>query len=395
MSLQTPTTKDISDAIVAQMQSSLGQTIPILPKAFVRVLASVLAGVFMLLWKYAGFVFLQMFVRWATMEETEINGTTVRPLVEWGRLIGIGDPTAATQAEHVVEVTVLNQTGSLAALTQLVRGETGVTYQTVAAVTLNAATVQVTVRAASDQEGGDGSGEIGNLVVGDTLSFANPQANVSREVTVLSQTVTGADEEEAEAYRQRIFRRFQRKPQGGAYADYQLWAEEVAGVAHAYPYTGDPGEVDVYVEVTTDIDPDGIPTAAILTAVSDAIQLEVSGLATNRPVTAAVNCLPITRTTFDVVVTGLFVDDEAGCIAAIEESADEYLRSREPFIVGLSVLPREDRATGAAIGGIVDSVVAAFGGTVNDVQIERNGDTVVAHTLDHGEKLKLGVVSYN
>jgi uncharacterized phage protein gp47/JayE len=395
MSLQTPTTKDISDAIVAQMQSSLGQTIPILPKAFVRVLASVLAGVFMLLWKYAGFVFLQMFVRWATMEETEINGTTVRPLVEWGRLIGIGDPTAATQAEHVVEVTVLNQTGSLAALTQLVRGETGVTYQTVAAVTLNAATVQVTVRAASDQDGGDGSGEIGNLVVGDTLSFANPQANVAREVTVLSQTVTGADEEEAEAYRQRIFRRFQRKPQGGAYADYQLWAEEVAGVAHAYPYTGDPGEVDVYVEVTTDIDPDGIPTAAILTAVSDAIQLEVSGLATNRPVTAAVNCLPITRTTFDVVVTGLFVDDEAGCIQAIEDSADEYLRSREPFIVGLSVLPREDRLTGAALGGIVDSVVAAFGGTVNDVQIQQGGNTVIAHTLDAGEKAKLGVVSYN
>nr|MCH9737100.1 hypothetical protein [Actinomycetes bacterium] len=61
MSLTTPTTKEISDNIIAQLEASFSQTIPLLQKAFFRVLSTVLAGVFILLYKYGGFMFLQMF----------------------------------------------------------------------------------------------------------------------------------------------------------------------------------------------------------------------------------------------------------------------------------------------------------------------------------------------
>lgn len=397
MALSTPTTQDLADNITAQIQLSIGQTIPLLPKSFTRVLAKVLAGVLVLLYKYAGFIFLQLFVAYATNEETIINGRIIRPLTEWGRLVGVGDPIAATRAELTITVTVTNQTGSLAAGSQLLYAPTGVVYVTTAAVLLNAATVVTTVRAASDQTGGTGEGSIGNLEVGDQLSFANPLPNVATNAVVASVVTTGADAEDVEVYRARIIRRFQSKPQGGAYADYQVWGEEVAGIAHVYPYTSDtPGEVDVYVEATeaSSGSPDGIPTGAQLTAVAAAIELDENGLASNRPANAGVNVFAITRTGFEVECSGLDAPDISAAQETIELAVDEHLRTREPFIVGLSVLPRLDRVTRAAVSGVVDDAVSAVGGTVTTVVLKLSGAPIEAYTLGNGEKAKLDGISF-
>jgi uncharacterized phage protein gp47/JayE len=394
MSLVTPSTATISANIIAQLESALSQTIPLLPKAFARVLAKTLAAVFILVYKYAGFMFLQIFVAFATLEETEINGKLIRPLVQWGRLIGVGDPIAAAAAEHTITVTVTNQTGSLAAGAQLIRSETGVIYQTVAAVLLNAATVTAAIIAVSDQDGNGGVGEIGNLEAGDIVSFANPLPNVATDAVILARTVDGEDAEDVETYRARVLERFRARPQGGAYADYRIWGEEVAGVVNIYPYTGDPGEVDVYVEVSTVLDPDGIPDGAKLAEVAAAIELDDAGLATRRPANAAVNTLAISRTAFDVNVDGLDVLDVASTQTSIEDGLDEYLRAREPFIVGLSTLPRDDRITAAALGGLVEEIVSANGGTVTVVTMTVSGDPFPAYTLGDGEKAKLGTVTY-
>jgi uncharacterized phage protein gp47/JayE len=396
VSLAVPTTQEISDDIIASLESELSQTIPLLPKAFTRVLAKALAGVFVLSFRYSGFIFLQIFAEHATANETTINGKVVRPLIELGRRVGVGDPTDAVRAELLIEITVTNQTGTLPVQSQLVRADTQVTYLTLAAVTLDAATKQVTVRASADPDDNGGAGAIGNLEAGDIIEFANPLPNVAREAVVLSVSVQGADAEDIEtSYRPKIIDRIQARPQGGAYADYRTWALTVAGIIHAYPYTGDPGEVDVYVEATeaSSGSPDGIPTGAQLTAVEDAIQFDVGGLATRRPVNAAVNVLPITREAFDVQLDGLDVDDSATVIDSIEFGLDEYLRSREPFIVGLSVLPRDDRITVAAIGGIVDGIVSAAGGTITRVLLVRDSLEITAYTLANGEKAKLGTVS--
>ncbi len=392
MSLDTPTTRDLSDQIIAQLEASLSQTIPILPKAFARVLAWVLAGAIVLVYKYAGFIFLQLFVAHASADETTINGKTIRPLVEWGRLVGVGDPDPATNAELVIAVTVTNQIGELPSGASLLYAPTRVVYQTIAVVALDAATVQVTMRAVSDDAGGDGSGDIGNLQPGDVVSFAQTQANVAANCTVVSQSVTAADAEDVEVYRARIVRRMQRRPQGGAYADYQSWGEEVEGILHVYPYAGTlPGTVEIYVEATEESsgDPDGIPTAPQLADVEDSLTLDVSGLASRRPVGAALIVAAITRSSFDVEISGLS-PDTADNRSAIEDGIDEYLRSREPFIVGLSVLPRDDRVTAAAVSGIVDSIVSALGATVTTVEL----DPGPAYTLGPGEKAKLGSTTY-
>lgn len=398
MSLVTPTTKDLSDNMIAQLEATLSQTIPLLPKSFMRVLAKAMAAVFILLYKYAGFIFLQMFVQTASAKDTDINGATVNPLTLWGRLIGVGDRVAATNAELLIDITVTDQVGSLPSGSQLVNSDNGVTYITIGTVLLTAPTVQATVRAVADQAGGGGAGVLGNLENGDVVSFANPLANVSRSALVDSQVVTGADGEAVDAYRQRIIDRFQKRPQGGAYADYEQWAEEVAGILNAYPYTGSPGEVDVYTEATiaSSGDPDGIPTAAQLQAVLDNINTDQNGLASRRNANAFVNSLPITRESFDVAVTSITgVPDLGQTQADITAALTEYFLAAEPFIPGLSIPPRRDSVTNISVLSIIQDIVTAAGGTFGGAILSFTGGSPTAgHTLLDGEKAKVDTITY-
>lgn len=397
MALVTPTTQQIATNITAQLEAALSRTIPLLPKAFSRVLAKALAGVFVTLYRYAGFSLLQQFVTTATFEETVVNGQLIRPLVLWGELIGVGKPLASTQGELQIAVTVLTQVGSLPGGSQLLYAATGVVYQTVAAVSLNAATVTAVARATSDQGGGDGSGTLGNLEVGQVLQFASPLPNVATNAPVSAVSVVGADAELEEIYRARVLGRFQRRPQGGAYADYQQWGTEVAGIRNVFPYTGLPGEVDVYVEAVAG--PDGIPDGTQLADVLDAINFDPdeapspTGLANRRPANAAVNVLPITRTEFDVGITGFTADDPTATLLALDQGVDEFLRARAPFIVGLSALPRLDRVTQGAVAGVVNEIAEANGASVASVTLIRSAVTIIEYTLAHGELAKLGTIT--
>ncbi len=392
MSLILPTTQELADNEVAQVEGALSQTVPLFARAFSRVLAKVHSAVDVLLYKYCGFIFLQMFVAHATDKEVTINGKVIRPLVEWGRLIGEPDPDLATRAELVIVVTVQQQIGSLAAGSQLVRAETAILYEVVFEVPLDDTTVRATIRASADQAGGNGEGTIGNLVAGDKVSFANPLPYVATDAFVESVALAGIDAETTDSYRARVMQHFKREPQGGAYADYQQWGEEAADVLHVYPYASDiPGVVDLYVEVAaTGLNPDGLAASGDLTAVLAAAELTDAGTgrATRRPVNAALRAFSITRVPFDVQIAGL-LPNTASIRAAIELSLDEYLRAREPFIVGLSSLPRDDRITAAAISGIVDGIVNAEGASVSTVTLG-----AAAYTLNHGEKAKLGTTTY-
>jgi len=400
MSLTTPTTNDVYLNIIASLESTLNQTIPLLPKSFLRVLAKTLAAVFITLYKYGGFIFLQILVKTATIEDTEINGAIISPLKAWGELVGIGAPDAATNAQLLQNVTVENQVGQLNTGTQLIGATNGVTYLTVGTVLLNAPVVQVTIKAVQDEQGGGGAGVIGNLDPGQIVTFANPIDNVARDTVVDSQIVTGADAEATDVYRQRILDRFQKRPQGGAYADYELWGEEVEGIINVYPYTSDicPGQVNVYSEATvaSSGNADGIPTTAQLQAVKDLIEFDENGLATRRPAGALVLSLGIFRSGFDVTVTGISgVSDLAAVQASITEGVTEYFLGREPYIPGLSAPPRRDRITSSGLGGIVEDIVTAAGGIFTSAQFFQTGLLTPLNLYNLGEGEKSKVVNVN
>lgn len=401
MSLQIPTTKELADTIIAQLQATLNQLIPLLPIAFNRVMSVAVAGVFILLYKYGGWIFLQMFVSQAQNKESVINGKTINPLVMWGELIGIGTPLPATRAEYIVDIVVNNQVGSLDNHTQLLDTDSGVTYLTIGPTLLDAPTVQATVRASGDQDGNGGVGTIGNLVIGATLSFVKPPANTQSEATVVTEVVVGVDAESTEAYRLRIVTRFQQQPQGGAPVDYQLWGLNDPDMIYAYPYKGDPGIVEVYFEATeaSSGSADGIPTSAqLVTVKEDYIDIDVDGLASNRPINDWVSTLPIERLGYDVFISGLQLDGTAAELQQLKDNIElaltNYFVALAPFIYGVTIPPKKDQVSRAAVSGTIQDVVSASGGLFEGVILEKNGASIQLDILGKGQKAKMNSISF-
>jgi uncharacterized phage protein gp47/JayE len=386
------TGNEIAEGIIAQLDTITGPSSPLLPRAFTRVLAKVLGAVFALMYRYVDAGVLQVFVKTCSGDDMVISGQAVNPLRFWGDLIGTSPRRLATSAELSVSLTVGAGGGILPAFSPMVGALNRVTYLTTEAVALTAGAVLVTVRATAEQ-----AGAAGNLPDGSTINLVNAPAAVNPRATVASAVVTGADAESIESYRQRVVDRFQRRPQGGAFADYELWGEEVAGIVNVYPYkSANPGQVDLYCEATpaSSGSADGFPTTPQLNAVLAAVELDTSGMATRRPVGALVNALSITRTAYDVIVTGLLVDDAPTVQASIATALTDYFLGRAPHIPGLTTPPRADRITVSAVGAIVEVVAASAGGTVDTIEIEVAATPTPVSTLGVGEKCKLGVLSF-
>jgi phage-related baseplate assembly protein len=249
-------------------------------------------------------------------------------------------------------------------------------------------------------------GEIGNVDAGGIISFQNAPPTCEKDCAVVSIDTDGSDEEDTEHLRKRIQIRWASRPQGGAYADYWDWATSVDGVLNAYPYSGwdisglpnsGAGTIVIFIESASGTD--GIPTSALLEDVYDLINENESGLADRRPINAYTDqslVMPITRTQFDLIITGLTVDDSDAAKAAVEEGMDDYFLSREPYINGLSIPPRKDIVSTGDVGGTVATIILAMGGVVLGVQVIENGVGVVEsyRQLQEGEKAKLGTITW-
>ena len=190
---------------------------------------------------------------------------------------------------------------------------------------------------------------------------------------------------------------YKRRKQGGAYIDYKVWGEEVPGIVNVYPYTGQPGEVDVYSEATeaSSGSPDGIPTPSQLDAVKASIELDQNGKATRRPAGTFVNTYAITRTGFKVTVNGLVVDNVAQVQQEIERAVTDFFIAAEPYIEGLTVPPRTDTISRVSVESVVYDVVQGNNGTFSSASVTLADDTPVSiYQLGVGEKAKLSGISF-
>lgn len=415
------TSKEISDAIIAQLENSLNTTIPLLPKSFCRVLAKALGGIFVLLYQYAGFILLQVFPKTASNEPMSVGGYTITPLAMWGSLVGIFQQLGQ-EAEYTVEITVLVQGGTISSGERIVNPSTEMVYVVIGDVSLSAATVTADIRATQ-------VGTIGNVDIGSTLNFVSPPASVEKEVSVTVEIAPGVDKQTTEEYRERVLERWAARPQGGAYADYRDWAESVVGVKNAYPYSGwydsveptaSAGQVFVFIESTSHTDgvppalgPGGRPpspeTGGLLQDVWDAIEADETGLANRRNINAYVRVYPIRdnvdftsagRTLFDVEVIGLAsVEDVSAAQADIEAALVDYFLDREPWITGLAIPPRKDIISDMSVGALCGQVAESLGGSIKGVEVSVGGTPISASTagvyyLSEGEKAKKGTVTW-
>lgn len=370
MALSTPTINEIAANIISDIEAEYSQTIPILAKAVFRIWAFIQAGIFIVLYKFGTENFKQRFV--------QTSNSTFLALL--GEQVGVvRTPSQIWKGTGTVPVTTTG--GVIQAGTQLVNNQTGVVYivnpsKVISATPTETLTLQSTV-----------GGDISNLVIGDTLTFVNPQSGIGNTVTIATVTQEGADAEPLEQYRQRVLDRYQKQPQGGALADYELWAEETVNVINAYPYAATtPGEVEVFIEV--DNQTDGIPTTPQLAAALSSINFDpITGKATRRPVTAEVITLAITRTTFTAEVQGLN-PDTPDIRTAIDDAVEDLFLDKEPFIQGLSVV-RNDTITNAEVTSTVQTVAAANSAVVNAVLTKESGTPFDLRTLGKGEKAKV------
>lgn len=394
MSLETRTTQEIYDLIIDQIEAQIGQTNPWLPKSFIRVITKIFSGVGIIMYKVAGWIFLQIFVSTASYKPVTILGKTVTPLIEWGKLIGVGEPDPATTAVLEVDLTVLNFPNTLLAGTQFISSLNGIIYITQDDYSLTGASETVEITAVT-------SGEIGNLDVGDTLSLANDIGFIESEVTVSAVVTEGTDVESESSYRQKVSDRFKLQPQGGALADYRIWSATVPGVKQTYIYTGDiPTHVIVYVAGDDPPYTDRIPSSGLLDLVGAAIDLNENDLATQRPVTAIIdpagdlsygNIVPITVKNFEVNVNNLDVDASIvnAVLDQIEAALTEYFLGREPYIRGLSRPPAKNVVSLANVYGIVNDIVNSHDGSFLSVSLTSESLSTPLYVLGEGELCKL------
>ena len=240
----------------------------------------------------------------------------------------------------------------------------------------------------------------------DTMTIDTPIAGAQAQATVTVIDNVGAEEESDEDYRVRVLSAIRTVGGGGNSADYRSWSEEVAGVRRAYPYAGQPGgggdpaDRTVYVEATTDIDPDGIPPSSLLDEVRDSITTDPVTGKDRQPLGLNDSTLyveAITRTEFYVVVTNLIVsaDDEVQAKSDITDAVAAYFLALFPFVQGLDFIgDKNDIVTDVSISEVVQDVMNTYGGSAEDVSFNIGGGALASYTLDMGELAKSGGVSF-
>lgn len=385
------TTAELVQQNISRIESRLNQTTPPGERSFVRVIAGVQAMGSTTGYKALARAILEVYATTASR-----NG-----LIVIGEQINL-EPNPAVGAVLQVEVPA-EEGAQLPPTTEFVGDANGMRYRIDATGYEDDGSIIVTVTAFE-------AGVSGNLQIGSLLSIASPVSGVGVTATVIGVQTTGAEEEDTEAFRARILDELRAEGGGGNSADYRKWAQELAGVFRAYPYSGLPWPLSegsappdrtVYIQTTSEIDPDGIPDQPFLDQVREIITYDPETGRTRQPLGLTDETLyiePIRRTEVFVNVYNLVVPAQvlAQVQTEIQGVLDVTLRSLRPFVPGLDVeSERNDLVTATIIGSVLLPIVSLYGGSIERVTIGLTlNSTISSVQLTPGETAKLGAVSF-
>ncbi len=369
-----PTTAEIKARIVSDFETALGQTAPILPKAFVRVVASALAGLFLLLYTSIFWVYAQIFPEKADYEN----------LILLGKLVGL-TPTAATKALIVASV---YGTDGETVLTDEQFTANGLVYNVTIGGTIASGFCSCTLECVT-------AGDAGNLANGEELSVVSPKAYLTGSAIVTATTTDGDDAETEDDFRTRVVIRYKRRFTGGSPADYELWGLEAPNFVWVSPYADEdvPGKVIVYGKV--DNQTDGIPTSGQLVTLLAYLTANPDTLKKDRaPIGDTIECLPITRYSFDVEI---HIKNGTDILkAAIETAIQEYIEEvLQPYNEGISATTN-NAVTNSGIASIAFDLAAEAGATILQVVLTETstGTVLNNYILYGGEFAKLNSTTF-
>jgi hypothetical protein len=394
MALSVPTTKEQAATNLANFEASVNQTAPLAEKSFLRTLSAQEAMMQTGMYKLGTDAAKQNLALTATEEDLKNLG------LEYG--VEYKNATAtvlAIQAPASPATTVTTDNA-------FVGDSNGVRYTVDANGSEAGGVIDLSVTA-------EVGGTVGNLsapsgFTQETLTIQTPVAGVNNLWTVESVTTEGTDDEDIEVYRSRVLSEIRTVGGGGNAADYKRWAELPESVLRAYPYAGNPisvessvpGERTVYIETPTSLEPDGIPTQAILDDVRDSITTnEDTGLA-NQPLGLVDSTLyveAIIRTPFTVLIPNLVIDasKQSAMEAEMLVDLDVHFRSLLMFVDGIDPqIERNDTITASTVNVPVQGVLTKYGATSTQISVIGPAGTIIEYLLAQGEMAKLGGVSY-
>jgi uncharacterized phage protein gp47/JayE len=401
MVFENKTVEEIRTLLIDSFQLSFNHKLRILPKSFIKVIATVLAGIFITLYKQIGWLFLQLFPGTAYWGEVNILGYKIRPLVKWGVLIGVGTPWNGKQWQGIITIDVTKINTQIVEGTQLKSDLTGKIYLVDTTKTLE--NVNETVSITCNE-----AGTAGNLQTGDVLNFISPLGNVKKTTEVTTVLNDGTNDETEADYRYRVVNRYRVQPQGGSLSDYRMWASEVPGVLNTYPYNDidSPSGVILYISGSPGIYPDRIPTETLLLQVGDACTYNpVTGRATRKPMTAVLdparngtytNIRPVSVISFDIYVNGLAGIPAAEFAPVVRPAVEDYFLGREPYNRGLSDDNNKVNVVSKNnVSSTVDQIAISVKAEFDNVVMYREEEIVPTYTLGIGELCKLGKLFIN
>lgn len=401
MAYKNKSIKEVEALLINSFEHEFNKKLRLLPKSFIRVFCRVLAGVFIILYKQIGWYFLQLFPETADWQEVAILGQRIRPLVKLGALFGIGEPLAGVQWQGIIEVDVLKTGGVLYSGTQLKSSVTGKLY--VASETKTLLLNKESVKVVCTE-----IGTAGNLEVNDVLNFVNPYGFIKSEAVILEVERMGLDEELEANYRERLINRFRLQPQGGALADYRIWAADVPGVLRVYPYNDkeQPGGVLLYVSGIPSVFNDRIPDKGLLKKVGEVCTYDPeTGKAIRKPLTAMLdpkndgsyeNIKPVSVVEIEVAVTGVTGIAPADFAELIKPALKNYFLDRDLYIRGLSddnnrtnVISKNHVIT------VINQIAVTAKAVFEEVVLKKENVVFSSYVLDDGKLAKLGAFSIN
>jgi hypothetical protein len=390
MALKIPTTKEATAQNVTTFETSVNQTVPLTPQAFLRVVSFIQAGSQTGLYKYAAERILQVFALTATDEDLDRIGAEYG-VVRKPAIAAVLDLTQS--ALDGTEIDVLNK---------YIGDSNGVRYIPDAKyIAIDGA---VTPRVTSQE-----LGIAGNLNVGNGLTIESQVAGASSVAIVTAIVNLGTERESNDEYRRRVLGEIRTVGGGGNAVDYRTWAEQTPGVFRAFPYSGRPpvegtsfpGERTVYIEADSDLDPDGLADSNLLAAARSYIDEDPLTEQTRTPLglpNLADETLwmrSITRIGIYVEVRNLAVDPdlEAQLKDDLTTQIDTYLRAITMYVDGVDVeIERNDKITSAVLGAVAQDVFSKYGASAAAVAFGTAiGVYLTEYILGQGELSKLQI----
>ena len=250
MAYTPPTIAETRAQIVTDIEGSIGQVVPILAKAFARVLSWALAGVLALFYRLTEWLYKQI-----SPVTCDLAG-----LLYYGQRFNIlpKDSAAALLSITISGVdTTLCEAGTL-----WQSADNGLVYQQTADATIAGVTATAQVECLT--EGADG-----NLNPSDALTLPSPVAGITGAV-VASTVVLGVDAEETEAYRERILQRTRYQSIVGTAAGYVAQALQNDGIVKAFAKRSGISVIVYPLQAITGAA--RVPAAGVITSVQDYLQ---------------------------------------------------------------------------------------------------------------------------